>query len=299
MSISKTFKEGSFEYKFEAIHHKKLPYTLVYVKIDTTEKDLLHSLTCKYKKDKLLKVGTNANNFMIDCISGQNGIVIYTLENRIINNVMMYIKYLSTMTLNSKQLYGKKGSYKKLLSSLEKVEVYVTGKCKTFIKNCMLKDSPKMKNMMTTIKLKQNKDREDIVNDKFDESMIKEVELDCNEEQALDCIISFNTSCVNVKKEGGKYVFGFMHKPEYSNYTGSIRGLLKAFRGQDGAPGSPASNDDGQKKYKEKCKEILNCVNMVAFCISDVRGVKCEYKNIEQLKQVNSESVKFITQLMK
>ena len=156
-----------------------------------------------------------------------------------------------------------------------------------------------MKNMMTTIKLKQDKDREDIVNDKFDESMFKKVELECNEEQALDCIISFGTNCLDVAKKGGKYEFTFISSPSYDNYIGSLRGLLKAFRSQHGAPGSPASNDDGQKKYKEKCKEILNCVNMVAFCISDVRGVECGYKNIEQLKQVDSESVKLIGKLMK
>lgn len=299
MSISKTYTEKGFTYKFEALHHKKLPYTLVYIKIDTTEKELLHSLTHKYKEDKLLTVGTNPNNFMINCIAGQNGIVIYTLENRIPNNVMAYIKYLSTATLTSKQLYGKKGSYSKLLSSLKKVEVYVTGKCKTFIKNCLLKDSPKMKNMMTTISLKTDKDREDITNDKFDESMLKTVELNCSEVQALDCMVAFGTECLDVSKKGSTYKFTFIDSPNYKNYVGSIRGILKAFRGQNGAPGSPSSNDDGQKKYKAKCKEILETVNMVSFCITDVRGVKCQFKSVDELKSVDSESVKLISQLMK
>ena len=35
-------------------------------------------------------------------------------------------------------------------------------------------------------------------------------------------------------------------------------------------------NDEGQKKYKEKCKDILNSVNAVAYCISDVRGCSCK-----------------------
>ena len=162
MPVTKNFKEGSFEYKFSAVHHKKLSYAIVYIKIDTTEKELLHSLGYKYKKEKLLKVGVNANNFMIDCIPGPNGIVIYTPENRITNNVVMFIKYLSTATVNSKQLFGTSGSYSKLTKSLEKLSITVTGKCKTFIKNCLQKNSPKMDNMMKIISIKQNKDRDDI-----------------------------------------------------------------------------------------------------------------------------------------
>lgn len=299
MPITKNFKEGNFEFNFSAVHHKKLPYAIVYIKINTSEKELLHSLGYKYKKEKLLSVGVNANNFMIDCIPGPNGMVIYTPENRITNNIVMFIKYLSTATINSKQLFGTEGSYTKLTNSLHKVSITVTGKCKTFIKNCLQKSSPKMDNMMKVISIKQDKKRDDIKNDKFDASLIKSVKLNCNEEQALDCIVSFGTNCLEVNKKGNEYEFSFMEAPEYNLYVSALRGLLKAFRGQSGAIGSPASNDPGQKKYKEKCGEILEAVNMVSYCISDVRGCKCQYKNENSLKQVDSESVKLISQLMK
>ena len=299
MPISKKFKEKEFEYSFSAVSHKKMPYAIVYIKIDTTENDLLHSLGYKYKKDKLLSVGINANNFMIDCIPGPNGIVIYTPENRITNNIVMFIKFLSTATINSKQMFGTSGSYTKLTNSLKKVNITVTGKCKTFIKNCLQKNSPKMENMMKVISIKEDKKRDDIKNDKFDESIIKKIKLNCNEEQTLDCIISFGTNCLEVKKKGSEYEFSYTESPNYNVYVGSLRGLLKAFRGQSGAIGSPASNDPGQKKYKEKCEEILEAVNTVSYCISDVRGCKCQFKNADSLKQVDSESVKFITQIMK
>lgn len=300
MFIEKTFKKSGFEYTFKACHHKKLPYTVVYIKIDTSEKELLHSLTHKYKMAKLIEAGINTNNFMHETICGKNGIVLYCPENKITNNVSNYIKYLSTETLNPKQFFGKHGSYSKLLSSLKKVTVYVTGKCKTFIKNCMLKDSvPKMDKTMETIATKTDKDRADIKNDKFDENQFRCIELDCSEENALDVMVIFGTKCVDVTKKGSKYQFIYddCDIKEYKNYVGVLRGLLKFFRGQAGAVGSPAANDQGQKKYKEKCKEIMNSVNSVAFCISDVRGCACSYKSPESLKTVDSNSVKCITSL--
>lgn len=298
MAETKSFTEKSYTYKFTALHHKKLPYAVLYIKIDTTEKDLLFSLNCKFKSDKLLTVGTNTNNFMINCIAGTNGVVIYTPENRITNNVINYIKYLSTATVSAKQLYGTKGSYSKLLSSLKKVEVYVTGKCKTFIKNCILKESPKMTNMMKSIEMKKDKDRKDIEDEKYT-PVFKSIEVDSSNIELLDILVSFDTKSLQVFKSGSKFIIKYLDKPDYSNYVGSIRGILKAFRGQDGACGSPASNDEGQKKYKAKCKEILESVNMVAFCISDVRGVSCKYSNTDDLKEVSSNSVKLITEIMK
>ena len=300
MFTEKTFKNKSFEYTFKACHHKKLPYTVVYIKIDTTEQDLLHSLTCKYKMSKLIEAGINTNNFMHETICGRNGIVLYCPENKITNNVSNYIKYLSTESLTPKQFYGKHGSYSKLLPSLKKVTVYVTGKCKTFIKNCMLKDSvPKMDKLMECIATKNDKQRDDIKNDKFDISQFKVAELECSEENALDINVIFGTKCLDVSKKGSKYKFIYdeCDISEYKNYVGVLRGLLKFFRGQAGAVGSPAANDVGQKKYKEKCKEIMNSVNALAFCISDVRGCACSYKTIESLKNVDSNSVKCITSL--
>ena len=157
MFTEKTFKNKDFEYTFKACNHKKLPYTVVYIKIDTTENDLLHSLTCKYKMAKLIEAGINPNNFMHETICGKNGIVLYCPENKITNNIVNYIKYLSTESLNQKQMYGKQSSYSKLLKCLKKVTVIVTGKCKTFIKNCMLKDSvKKKKKMMECIAMKND-----------------------------------------------------------------------------------------------------------------------------------------------
>ena len=300
MFTEKTFKNKSFEYTFRACHHKKLPYTVVYIKIDTTENDLLHSLTYKYKMAKLIEAGINPNNFMHETIAGRNGIVLYCPENKITNNVVNYIKYLSTETLNPKQFFGKHGSYSKLLNSLKKVTVTVTGKCKTFIKNCLLKNSvPKMDKMMECIATKNDKDRADIKNDKFDPSVMRIAELDCDEENALDIMVIFGTKCVDVTKKGSKYQFIYdeCDIKEYKNYVGCLRGLLKAFRGQAGAVGSPAANDAGQKKYKEKCKDIMNSVNAVAYCISDVHGCACKYKSTDSLKQVDSNSVKYITSL--
>ena len=300
MNINKTFKFKNYEYLFKAYHHKKLPYTIVYIKINTTEKDLLHSLTYKYKMEKLIEVGINSNNFMHETIVGKNGIVLYCPENKITNNIINYIKYLSTATLNSKQLFGKSGSYSKLVNSLKKVEIIITGKCKTFIKNCMLKDSaPKMQKMMESIASKTDKERDDITNDKYDPSMFKSIEIECNEENALDIIIIFGTGCVEVEKHGSKYKFTYDHHDvmKYKNYVGALRGLLKAFRGQAGAIGSPATNDTNQKKFKEKCNDIMESVNTVAYCISDVRGCPCKYKNPESLKTVDSNSVKYITSL--
>ena len=52
--MSKSFKGKKFNVKVSATQIKKLPFVIMYVKINTTEKDLLFSLTKQYKSERVL-----------------------------------------------------------------------------------------------------------------------------------------------------------------------------------------------------------------------------------------------------
>lgn len=290
--MSRTFDHKDYSYKCKATVHKKMPYVVVYVKIKTSEKDLLSSLAYMYKREKLLRVGCNANNLLINVVTGPNGIVLMCPENKIVNNISLFIQYISKTELKSNQFYGTKGSYNKLEEDLKHVDIHIVGKCKTFIKNKLEKDSDAIKKMMVSIVDRNVKKREDIMRSDFVDNQWRQIE--CSEEEALDIIVSFQDKYLEVVKISNGYKFKYRGASNWKTYGGTIRSLLKTYRGQSGSPGSPSSNDKDGKKWKEKCGSILDAVNEVSYCISDVRGTPCKYKDMDMIKTVNSKSVVFI-----
>ena len=281
----KTFKLNNYEYTFNVQRQKKLPYAVVYIKINTNEKELLFSLNMRYKSDKLLQCGINPNNFMYNCIVGINGIILHVPENKIVNNVTNYIKFLSSTQLNSKQLYGSKGSYSNLEKSLNKITIYVTGKCQTFLKNNLLKDSMKIPNMLKSISERNVKEKNEITNDKFES---KSFEFEATDEELIDVNVMMESKSCYFTKNNDKYNLYFFDSFE-GNYSSSLRGLLKAFKTLSGTIGS---ND-------EKNKEIMKTINFLTFCYTDVRGIGLKYKNLDEIKNINSNSIRIFTNIMK
>lgn len=161
--MSKTFKGKKFEVKVSATPIKKLPFVILYIKINTNEKDLLFSLTKQYKGERLATVGVNPINGAVSMIAGVNGLVVECPENKIVQNITQYINYLGKADLKPCCYLGKKkGSFKKLVEDVKNFEIHIVGKCKTFIKNNIDKESAKIPKMLTSLDTIQFKDREDI-----------------------------------------------------------------------------------------------------------------------------------------
>ena len=297
----RVFTSGKYKYSFETTFARKIPYCLVYIKINTSEKHLLFSLGLRFKEEKLLQLGSNPNNGMYNCIPGINGIVIMCPENRITNCVIQFISYLSKTQLNPDQMCGK-GDYKKLESSLFDVSVKIVGKCKTFTKNCIDKSgSTKMENMMKSISSRTINDKRDVIEEKTKSECCTR-EYKCNSSQAVDIIVSYKNCPIIVSKtKDGINVecCCCCYGSEWKTYRGVLRGYLKAFKSQCGSYGKPAANDNGQKKWKQKCNEIFDGVNCIAEMITDVRGVKFSYSKQDELKQVDSSSVRLILDALK
>ena len=57
----RVFTSGKYKYSFETTFARKIPYCLVYIKINTSEKHLLFSLGLRFKEEKLLQLGSNPN----------------------------------------------------------------------------------------------------------------------------------------------------------------------------------------------------------------------------------------------
>lgn len=285
--MSKTIKKDDYEYSIRATFAKKIPFCIVYIKIKTSEKDLLFSLNNKFKVEKLLYAGCNGLNGIMKVVCGTNGIVISCPENKITSVIQQYISYLSKTELKPKQLFGEKGNYNDLEKGLKHVEIHIVGKCKTFIKNCLGKEeSNKIKNMMAGIVGRNVKERKPVQNDKYNKNL-EEKEIKCTESQAVDYVIACRDKNIKINYGSGKLTVKFIGCcPNCGScccgccYTDTVRAYLKSFKTQCGN-GSDAD-------------VTFDCINQIAWCYTDCRGYGLKYKNKEELKTVDSESVKLI-----
>ena len=66
------------------------------------------------------------------------------------------------------------------------------------------------------------------------------------------------------------------------------QGLVKSFLTQAGNVGSPASNDTGGKKYKEKINTIMDVENQMSYIYSHLRGFSYQFKGVDEIKKVDS-----------
>lgn len=161
--MSKSFKGKKFEVKISATPNKKIPFVVMYIKIDTAEKDLLYSLSKQYKGERLASVGVNPINGAITMIAGVNGLIVECPENKLVNNITQYMNYLAKAVLKPCYYCGeKKGSFKKLAEDMKSFELHLVGKCSSFVKNHVDKKSTKIPGLLTKLDSIQFKDREDI-----------------------------------------------------------------------------------------------------------------------------------------
>ena len=289
---SKSFTKGTLTLKFHTIPTMKTPCVYMYIKIDTNQKELLNCLSIKYAKEKLLTFGSHANNNAYNMIPGVNGLVVACPENKITNNILQYITYLKKAVLKPAQFYSTgKGSYSTLMKDIDKLDITIIGKCKTFTKNCIdvSQTVPKISKLLDSISATSINKREDIQNPKFEKC--EKVSVKCGNGNAVDAILILNRcGCCGLQTTSSGFEFckcgcccGCLNYPE------TMKAQLKAFRGQFGAIGSKKD-----AKAKTKCGFVIELGKM----ITGVKGVEKTMKDDEVCK-VDVESIKIVKDALK
>lgn len=300
ISHSTTLKDSGVEVKISTLHNKKFQSSVCFVKFDTNEKSLLGLLLTKYASEKCIKTGLNAATGIYSAIPGQTGIVLVVPENKLTQNITILYSYLQKTKLSSAQAkFCTDGNYKKLSSDIKHFEVSITGKCKNFTAALQNK-APKIDRMIKSLGAFQpNGNREACGNSGNIEKMVLEFDAgdDANTTMLYASIFMGNIPCI-INKSNDKIriniLGGYACPCVVQNlllFKDTLQYKVKGFLGQSGACGSPSANDKGGSKYNEKCRYIMECQNELASMYSEVRGFKFSFKNKDELKKVNSDSI--------
>lgn len=294
MSIktSKTvsFKGGSV--KFNVVYNKKNMYSCVFLEFETSQSKLLERLLEQFCVEKCLTTGINVNNGIISAIHGESSIVIYCPENKITNNIINIYMYLSKAKLNSpNQKIVKTGDYNKLSKEIKNFSVRVCGKCKTFIKN-LDEDSAKIQRFKDCMERVEAKSRDNI---SVDTEPKDDLTMDYYFQKSNDSlgqlylsIIARDVPCKITKGKIQFYTSGGISKfKDMLLHKNVYQGLVKSFLTQAGNVGSPASNDTGGKKYKEKINTIMDVENQMSYIYSHLRGFSYQFKGVDEIKKVD------------
>jgi hypothetical protein len=222
-------------------------------------------------------------------IPGPNGIIINCPENKITNNILQYLIYLSKATIKPNQFYAKSGtktSYSTLLKDIKNLDVTIVGKCKTFTKNCIsVSDTvPKMKKLLDSITSIKEVKREDIESKCEDCKVVNIKASDC---AVVDAVVLLGGCCCIKTTSSGFELCCCCGC--CGTYADTFRAQLKAFRGQFGAIGSKMD-----AKAKEKCKYV----NEMAKMITGVKGSEKSLKENE-IAKVDMESIKIVKDALK
>lgn len=272
---TKTFSNGSTSITISTMPTTKIPSAFMFININTKENALLSALSTKYMHEKCLKLISNARNNAFKMIPGPNGIIINCPENKIVPNIIQYITYLKSAVVKKNKYFSKsKGSYSNLVKDLDKFNVKIIGKCKTFTKNCIepKETAKKITTMINTLKLTIAKEREDISNPDFEDNTYN---VKCKNGVALDLLILFGCLPIRTTNDGisiCRSCGGCVKCFDESTF----KAQLKAFRGQFGAIGS---------KKDEKAKAKVKSLIEIAKMITKVKGVEkvLEPKAIEEI----------------
>jgi hypothetical protein len=134
---------------------------MVLVEFESKNK-LLGPLLEKYVYDKVPKVNININNYIHQATYGEQSILLYVPENKILNNIVLLYKYLLRAKLPAniiKKLPSSKLSYSNL--GINHFSVSVMGKCKNFIK-LIDSNADRVKSFLKNIGTIDSTDREDV-----------------------------------------------------------------------------------------------------------------------------------------
>jgi len=284
---SKTFDGKSISLTISTLPTPKLPSVFMWIKINTSEKDLLYSLSLKYKKEKLLSYGSQANNNAYSFIPGVNGIIINCPENKITNNILQYISYLKKTSLKDCQFYSKStGNYSTLMKDINKVQIKIIGKCKTFTKNCILvkEKVPKIEKLLQSIDSITPVKRENIKNDKFEEC--EKISIKASDGNVIDAFVILGNCCCGFRTTPSGFECCKCCCCCCADFQDTFRSQLKAFRNQFGSIGA--------KIDKTKCSYVIELGKM----FSGVKGVEKVMKT-DDVAKIDTESIKIIKDVIK
>lgn len=299
ISHSSTLKDHGVEVKVSILHNKKFQTSVCYVEFETSQKSLLSLLLAKYVAEKCVEAGANCATQVLSAIPGQTSIALVVPENKLTQNILVLYSYLQKSKLTSQQAKCcTDGDYKKLANDLKHFEVTITGKCKNFTA-ALNNKAPKIDRLIKSLgAVEPNGNRDACGNGQKGEEYT--VEFDGGEDVGttmlyasvfmgdVPCTISKSGSNVKVTLLAGA---GPCMLRQRLLFKDALQGKVKGFLGQSGACGSPSANDKGGAKYNEKVKGILACQNELAAIYSGVRGFKFSFKNKDELKKVNSDSI--------
>jgi hypothetical protein len=303
--VKTTLSFSGGKVSLRAIRNKKHMLSTVFINFDTEEEELLNLLLQQFIQEKVCVCGVNMNNGIANACATTKGIMIMIPESKIVSNILQIYNYLMKTELKSPQnKYLKKGSYKKLAKDISDFKVMITGKCKNFSTAIEDSKSKKMEHLKDGLAAFSPKNRADISNDNPKDFECcpnpKPLVYKGNKAEKLDlCIFLKDLPCVlegdNIVPLSTDFRCRLAEKLVYKT---TVQAQLKAFRTQTGSvPSSPAANDAGGKKHKEKCNYILDCENFLAEIVSTLHGCPATFGSVDAIKKVNASSPALIKSL--
>lgn len=288
--VHKTLSTKGGKIDINAVFNKKFKQAVLFVDFKTTQKKLLAALLHKYAVEKCLTNGVSMVNGIISAISGETSIVLVVPDNKITNNIALLRAYLGKAKLSAAvQKQVGKGDYNKLVKDINSFDVIVTGACRTFCK-ALDNNEKKIDTLISNLNSIKDVDRESFSNDDIGYCS---VEFSGNATAQLYASICLGNIPCNVHKDRIEFLTpdGCEQFRTRMMYKDTFQALVKQFLRQTGACGSPAANDAGGKKYKEKCDYILLCEATLSEIYSRLRGFEYKFLNISQLNAVDAEAM--------
>ena len=183
--------------------------------------------------------------------------------------------------------------YSKLASDLRSFDVTITGKCRTF-RESLRTNAKKITNMIAQINAITPKQRDSLTGEKptFDTVEFNGRSKNAKLYAAIalgDIPALVDDTEITFLSPEGKRRFA-----EQMRMKDTLQAKVKSFLTQTGAVGSPAANDKGGEKFKAKAKYIMECQNMLAGMLSELRGFRFSFSNPDELKHVDSDALAIV-----
>ena len=291
--VSKHVRYENGTVRFRAIFNKKPSSNIVCIKYNTTQDRLLYVILEKFVAEKILDAGMNINNQITSGYATTKGIIVTVPDNKIFSVIQQIHRYVLNTTLNiTQQKIVGKGNYDKLYKDIGTFDVSIIGKCRLTHKALDNSRDKKIENFVRGMDAISHRNKEDFdVNGAYEMETIK-----CDLNAAAKMAFTICYSHLPFVFEGNNIKLLSPHAldalEERAAFKNGFQGKVKAFQTQFGNVGSPASNDSGQKKFKEKCKAIQDSCNFIADIYSSMHGFSFKYANLEAIKMVDSDAMR-------
>lgn len=275
------YKGGSV--KITAQHNKRLSNCYVYMKFNTSENWLLNVLLQKFIHEKVLIFGCNMVNEIYNAVASPNGIMFACSEKKVLANIVNTLSYICKTKLNKKELdklFTAEANYNKLHKDVKTFSVHITGKAVHLIRAFSNSDDKKIERFGEMLNNVQTKDFDTAKAGNREQHSVK---FSGNAREKLDLSIVLEDAPFVFEKD--EIIFLEPCPCKFINDYDYMQGKLKSFLVSAGSPGTPAANDTGATKHKAKCKYILECLNSMAYILSDLRGFSFKFSNIEEIQK--------------